>query len=130
MNLYNCTVSVSLLSSTSTENICRPWQRCWFLSHLKRLIPWLCFMEYESYDPQSISIWWIRMVHMRWYFSSTFISISICSILEFYSKNFYSFQQMGRVAISGEDVVVVSSNFSPMASFSSIWSRFSSHFIL
>ena len=60
------------------------------------------------------------MDHMRWYFSSTFISISICSILEFYSENFYSFQQMGRVAISGEDVVVVSSNFSPMASLSSI----------
>ena len=31
-----------------------------------------------------------------------------------------TFQQMGRVAISGEDVVVVSSNFSPMASLSSI----------
>ena len=45
--------------------------------------------------------------------------------IDFYNSYFRilfekTFQQMGRVAISGEDVVVVSSNFSPMASLSSI----------
>ena len=58
-----------------------------------------------------------RTIRMRSNFEIIFILIYNSYFRILFEK---TFQQMGRVAISGEDVVVVSSNFSPMASLSSI----------